>query len=80
MRDAITLFERELARCNGHTMIGSSRFVGMMERHPESIYNLLLMTPRNMDSESNSKRSYHRLRECNMLHLSEDRAVAVGGM
>jgi hypothetical protein len=80
MRDAITLFERELARRNGHTMTCSSRFVGMMERHPESIYDLLLMTPRNTDSESNSKRSYHRLRECNMLHLLEDRAAAAGGM
>jgi hypothetical protein len=80
MRDAITFFERELARCNGHTMMpGSSRFVGMMEQDPESVYDLLLMTPENTDSESIFEGSCHPLRECNMLHLSEDGAAAIGG-
>jgi hypothetical protein len=55
MSNAITLFEWELARCNGHSMKPeSSRFVGMMERDPKSIYDLLLATPENMNSESNS--------------------------
>ena len=67
------LFEQELARRNCHTTTpGSSRFVGMMERDPESIYELLLATPENTDSESDSEGSCHLLRECNMLHLSED--------
>ena len=44
----------------------------MMEQDPESIYDLLLATPENMDFESDSEGSYHPLRECNMLHLSED--------
>ena len=79
MRDVITLFERELARCNGHlTMPESSRFVGMMEQDPESIYDILLVAPENTDSESDSEGSYHLLRECNMLHLSEDGVVAIG--
>jgi hypothetical protein len=52
MRDAITLFERELARRNGHTMMsGSSRFVEMMERDLESIYDLLPATPENTMAE-----------------------------
>ena len=38
MRDTVVLFERELARRNGHMMIlGPSGFVGMMEQDPESI-------------------------------------------
>jgi hypothetical protein len=73
MRNAIALFERELARHNGHTMTPeSSGFVGMMEQDPKSLYDLLLATPENTDSESDSKGSCHSLRECNMLHLSED--------
>jgi hypothetical protein len=76
MRDAITLFEQELARRNGRTTTpDSSEFVGMMERDLESIYDLLLATPKNTNFESDSKGSYHPLRECNMLHLSEDGAV-----
>ena len=60
MRDAITLFEQELARCNGHTMmLGTFRFVGTMEWDPDSIYDLLSMTLGNMDSKSNSEGSYH---------------------
>jgi hypothetical protein len=58
MRDEITLFERELDRCNGHMMtLVSSRFVGMMERDPESIYDLLSMTPKDIDFESDSEGS-----------------------
>ena len=58
MRDAITLFEQELARHNGHMMTpDSSGFVGMMEQDPEFIYDLLLATPENTDSESNSEGS-----------------------
>jgi hypothetical protein len=44
----------------------------MMEQDPESIYDLLLATPENTDSESDSEGSCHTLGECNMLHLSED--------
>jgi hypothetical protein len=56
MRDMIVLFERELARRNGHTMMPcSSGFVGMMERDPESVYDLLLTTPGNTDFEFDSK-------------------------
>jgi hypothetical protein len=73
MRDAIALFEGELARHNGYSMMSeSSGFMGMMERDLESLYDLLLATPENTDSESDSEGSYHPLRECNMLHLSED--------
>ena len=80
MRDAITLFERELARRNGHTMMpGSSGFVGMMEQDLESVYDLQSMTIGNKDYESDSKGSYHLLTECNMLHLSEDGSAVVGG-
>ena len=76
MRDAIALFERELTRHNGHmTMPGSSGFVGMMEQEPESVYDLLPTTPRNKDSKSDFEVRYHPLRECNMLHLSEDGAA-----
>ena len=68
MRDTIALFERELARRNGHTMMPeSSEFVGMMERDPESVYDLPLVTPGNTNSESDSEGTYHPLRECNML-------------
>ena len=64
MRDVIALFERQLARRNGHTMaLASSGFVGMMEWDPEPVYDLLLATPKDMDSESDSKGSYHPLRE-----------------
>ena len=73
---ANTPFERELARHNGHsTTLESFEFVGMMEQDPESIYDLLLVTPEDTDSESNSEGSCHPLRECNMLHLLEDRVV-----
>ena len=47
----------------------------MMERDLESIYDLLLATLENRDSKSNSEGSCHPLRECNMLHLSEDGAA-----
>jgi hypothetical protein len=58
MRDEITLFEQELDKCNGHTMTPvSSRFLGMMERDPESIYDLLSMTPEDTNFESNSEGS-----------------------
>jgi hypothetical protein len=78
MRDAIALFERELSRRNGRsTTPESSGFVGMMERDLEYIYDLLLATPENMDSEFDSKGSCHPLRECNMLHLSEDGVASV---
>jgi hypothetical protein len=76
MRDAIALFERELARRNGRTTTSDSLgFMGMMEWEPESLYDLLLATPENMDSESDSEGSCSLLRECNMLHLSEDGAA-----
>jgi len=55
MRDAVTLFERELARHNGRpTMPSPSRFVGMMEWDLESIYDLLPMTLGNTDSKYDS--------------------------
>jgi len=58
MRDAIALFERELARCNGHTMTSDSLgFMRMMEQDLESLYDLLLASPENMDSESDSEGS-----------------------
>ena len=57
-------------------MLESSSFVGMMEHDPKSIYDLLPMTPRNTDSEFNSKGSCHPLRECNMLHPSKDGAAS----
>ena len=58
MKDEIVIFEQELARHNGHTtMLGSSRFVGMMEQDLDSMYDLLLTTPENIDSKSNSKGS-----------------------
>jgi hypothetical protein len=64
MRDAVTLFEQELARHNGHSATPSPfEFVGMMERDPESIYDLLLTTPRNTDSKSDFEGSCHLLRE-----------------
>ena len=56
-------------------MAGSFGFVGMMEQDPESLYDLLLVTVENMDSKSNSEGSCHPLRECNMVHLSEDGAA-----
>ena len=76
----VTLFEQKLARRNGHAMtLGSFGFVGMMEWDLESMYDLQSMTLGNTDSESNFKGSYHPLRECNMLHLSEDGVVVAGG-
>ena len=76
MKDAIALFEQEHARHTGRMMtLESSRFVGMMERDPESLYDLLWATPENTDSESDSEGSCHSPRECNMLHLSEDGAT-----
>jgi hypothetical protein len=76
MRDAIALFEQELARHNGRTMMPDSLgFVGMMERDLESLYDLLLATPENMDSKSDFEGSYPPLRECNMLYLLEDGAT-----
>ena len=63
MKDMIMLFNQKLARHNGHTMMpGSSGFVGMMEWDPEFVYDLLSMTPGNMDSEFDSEGSYHPLR------------------
>ena len=80
MREVITLFERELAKHDGQlTMPESSGFVGMMEQDPESIYDLLPMTPRNINFKTDCEGTYHPLRKCNMLHLSEDGAVAIGG-
>jgi hypothetical protein len=80
MRDAIALFERELARRNGRiTTLDSPRLVGMMERDPESLYDLLLVTPENTDSESDSDGSCPPLRECNMLRLLEDGAATAEG-
>jgi hypothetical protein len=56
MRDMTALFERKLVRRNCHSMtLESFEFVGMMERDPESIYNLLLATPENTDSKSDSE-------------------------
>ena len=78
MRDAIMLFEQELDRHNGRTTTPNSPgFVGMMEWDPESNYDLLLATPKNTDTESDSEGSCHLLRECNMLHLSKDGAAPV---
>ena len=76
MREVIVLFEQELAKRDGRSiMLESSRFVGMMEQDLESVYDLLLTTLRNMDSKSNFEGSCHALRECNMLHLLEDGAA-----
>jgi hypothetical protein len=55
----------------------SPRFMGMMERDLESLYDLLLATPENTDSESDFEESCPPLRECNMLHLSKNRAAPV---
>jgi hypothetical protein len=78
MRDTIALFEWELARRNGRLMtLESFGFVGMIEWDPESIYDLLLVTTEKTDSKSDSEGSCHPLRECNMLHLSEDGAALV---
>jgi hypothetical protein len=49
--------------------------MGMMERDLESLYDLLLATPENTDSEFDSEESYPLLRECNMLHLLENGAA-----
>lgn len=79
IRDATMLFERELARrscCS--TMPNLSRFMGMVEQHPEFICILLPSTLGNTDSESSSDGSCHPARERNMLHLSSNRTV-VGG-
>ena len=77
MRDAIALFERELSRHTRCAMMPKSfGFVGMMEKNPNSLYDLLLATPKNMDSKSDFEGSYHSPRECNMLHLLEDGAAS----
>jgi hypothetical protein len=52
----------------------------MMEREPESLYDLLLATPENMNSEFDSEGSCPLPRECNMLHLSEDGVAPVEDM
>ena len=76
MRDTIALFGREVARHTSRMMtLESFRFVRMMERDLKSLYDLLLATPKNTDSKSNSEGSCHSPRECNMLHLSEDGAA-----
>jgi hypothetical protein len=81
MRDAIALFERELARHSGRTAAADSPgFMGMTKQDPESLYDLLLATPENMDSESNSDGSCPPLRECNVLHLSEDGVASIEDM
>ena len=49
----------------------------MVERDPKSLYYLLLATLENTDSKSNFEGSCPMMRECNMLHLSEDGAVPV---
>ena len=78
MRDVIVLFERERARRSGRTTTPDSPgLMGMMERDPESLYDLLLVTPESTDFESDSKGSCPPLRECNMLHPSEDGAAPV---
>jgi hypothetical protein len=46
--------------------------MGMMEQDPKSLYDLLLATPENTNSKSDSDGRYPLLRECNVLHLSED--------
>jgi hypothetical protein len=80
MRDVTTLFEQQLARRNCCSMMSSLfRFMGMMERDPKFVFDLLSATHDDMDSESGSKGSYHLAWEYNMLHLSENEAAAVGG-
>jgi hypothetical protein len=70
MRDAVMLFQQELAKCNCCSMTPSlPRFVGMMEWDPESV----------TDSESRSEGSCHLVWECNMLHLLENGVAVVGG-
>ena len=61
-------------------MLDSPGFMGMMERDLESLYDLLLATPEDMDSESDSEGSCPPPRECNMLHLLEDGAEPVEDM
>ena len=61
-------------------MTDCTRFVDMMEQNPKSIYDLLQVTPDDMDSESDSEGSYHPLRECNMFHLWEDGVVLEEGI
>jgi hypothetical protein len=46
-----------------------------MERDLESLYDLLLETPVNTYSESDSEGSCPPLRECNVLHLLEGGVV-----
>jgi hypothetical protein len=76
MRDVITLFEGELTKRSGYTATPDSpRFMGMLKQDLESFYELLLATLENTDSESDSEGSYPLLRQCNMLHLSEDGAA-----
>lgn len=80
MRDVVMLFEQEVARHNHRLSVPSfSRSVGMMERDLEFVYDLLLSTLGNTDSESSSEGSYHLVQVCNMLHLSENGAAAAGG-
>ena len=71
MRDAATLFKQELVKRNYRPMTPNlSRFVGMMERNLESIYDFPPSTSYDTDSEPGFKGSYHPMRECNMLHVS----------
>jgi hypothetical protein len=51
----------------------------MMEWDPESLYDLLPATPKNTDSEADSKGSCPPLRKCNMLHLLEDGVAPAEG-
>lgn len=53
-------------------------FVGMMQRDPESVYDLLPTTLGDTNSESGFEGSCHLARECNMLHHSENGAAAGG--
>jgi hypothetical protein len=56
-----------------------SGFVGMMKQDPEFIYDLVLSTLGETNSKSDSEGSCHPVRECNMLHLSENGVAVAGG-
>ena len=52
-------------------MPNHSEYIGMMERDPVSVYDLLPLTLDDIDSKSGSEGNCHLVRECNMLHHSE---------
>lgn len=59
-RNAIELFKRELAQCARSLLAPAAfEFMGMVDRCPESFYDLLPSIPDATDSESSSVGSSH---------------------